>query len=148
MYAFVRRDIEDEHWQKRSVCARACMPIRGRPFSGSRRIRSNDDVARSVANALQVTLGVGDVGRAPGMTRKVAAYEDTVAHTTCRSSRSSCCRSATQLGHPALLWQPLSSEVRELSGFAQLVRSLGIRLLARMRRLRALSSGGEGLVCE
>ncbi len=33
-----------------------------------------DDIARSVAGALQVTLGVG-VGREPGMTRNIEAYE-------------------------------------------------------------------------
>jgi TolB-like protein len=33
-----------------------------------------DDIARSVADALQVTLGVG-VGREPGMTRNIEAYE-------------------------------------------------------------------------
>src|SRR5690606_29220725 len=35
-----------------------------------------DDIARSVADALQVRLGIGDVGRVPGMTRNVAAYEE------------------------------------------------------------------------
>ncbi len=35
-----------------------------------------DDIARSVANALQVRLGIGEFGRAPGMTRNVAAYEE------------------------------------------------------------------------
>lgn len=35
-----------------------------------------DDIARSVADALQVRLGVGDLGRVPGMTRNVAAYEE------------------------------------------------------------------------
>lgn len=41
-----------------------------------------DEIARSVAHALQVKLGVGDlfgvgnVGRAPGMTRNVAAYDE------------------------------------------------------------------------
>jgi TolB-like protein/DNA-binding winged helix-turn-helix (wHTH) protein len=41
-----------------------------------------DEIARSVADALQVRLGVGelfgigDVGRAPGMTRNVAAYDE------------------------------------------------------------------------
>ena len=35
-----------------------------------------DDIARSVANALQVKLGIGAVGRVPGMTRNVAAYEE------------------------------------------------------------------------
>jgi len=33
-------------------------------------------IARSVADALQVKLGIGDVGRVPGMTRNVAAYEE------------------------------------------------------------------------
>jgi TolB-like protein/tetratricopeptide (TPR) repeat protein len=33
-----------------------------------------DDIARSVAGALQVTLGVG-IGREPGMTRNIEAYE-------------------------------------------------------------------------
>lgn len=35
-----------------------------------------DDIAASVANALQVRLGIGDLGRVPGMTRHVAAYEE------------------------------------------------------------------------
>ena len=35
-----------------------------------------DDIARSVADALQVTLGIGAVGRAPGMTRDVSAYDE------------------------------------------------------------------------
>ena len=34
-----------------------------------------DEVAHSVANALQVTLRVGERGRLPGMTRNAAAYE-------------------------------------------------------------------------
>ena len=34
-----------------------------------------DDIAKSVAAALQITLGVGELGRAPGMTRNVAAYD-------------------------------------------------------------------------
>lgn len=34
-----------------------------------------DEIARSVANALQVKLGVGDLARVPGMTRNVAAYD-------------------------------------------------------------------------
>jgi TolB-like protein/DNA-binding winged helix-turn-helix (wHTH) protein len=35
-----------------------------------------DEIAKSVANALQVKLGVGDVGRVPGMTHNVAAYDE------------------------------------------------------------------------
>ena len=35
-----------------------------------------DEIAKAVANALQVKLGVGDVGRMPGMTRNVAAYDE------------------------------------------------------------------------
>jgi tetratricopeptide (TPR) repeat protein len=35
-----------------------------------------DDIARAVANALQIKLGVGEVGRMPGMTRNVAAYDE------------------------------------------------------------------------
>ncbi len=35
-----------------------------------------DDIARSVADALQVKLGIGAIGRVPGMTRNVAAYEE------------------------------------------------------------------------
>lgn len=35
-----------------------------------------DEIAKSVADALQVKLGVGDVGRMPGMTRDVAAYDE------------------------------------------------------------------------
>jgi TolB-like protein len=35
-----------------------------------------DEIAEAVANALQVKLGVGDVGRLPGMTDNVAAYEE------------------------------------------------------------------------
>ena len=38
-----------------------------------------DDIARSVANALQITLGVGELGRTPGMTHNVEAYEDFLA---------------------------------------------------------------------
>jgi TolB-like protein len=34
-----------------------------------------EDIARSVAEALQVALGVGDLGARPGMTRDVQAYE-------------------------------------------------------------------------
>ncbi|MBN1833062.1 MAG: tetratricopeptide repeat protein [Deltaproteobacteria bacterium] len=34
-----------------------------------------DDIAQSVADALQITLGVGELGRAPGMTRDIAAYD-------------------------------------------------------------------------
>ncbi len=35
-----------------------------------------DEIAVSVAQALQVKLGVGDIGRVPGMTRNVAAYDE------------------------------------------------------------------------
>ena len=35
-----------------------------------------DEIAKSVADALQVRLGVGDVGRMPGMTHNVAAYTE------------------------------------------------------------------------
>ena len=35
-----------------------------------------DDIARSVADALQIKLGLGDIGHAPGMTRDVAAYDE------------------------------------------------------------------------
>lgn len=35
-----------------------------------------DEIARSVARALQVRLGVGDIGHVPGMTRNVAAYDE------------------------------------------------------------------------
>ena len=35
-----------------------------------------DEIANSVASALQVKLGVGDVGRVPGMTHNVAAYDE------------------------------------------------------------------------
>jgi TolB-like protein/DNA-binding winged helix-turn-helix (wHTH) protein len=35
-----------------------------------------DEIAKAVASALQVKLGVGDVGRVPGMTRNVAAYDE------------------------------------------------------------------------
>ena len=35
-----------------------------------------DEIARSVARALQIKLGVGDIGREPGMTRNVAAYDE------------------------------------------------------------------------
>jgi TolB-like protein/DNA-binding winged helix-turn-helix (wHTH) protein/tetratricopeptide (TPR) repeat protein len=35
-----------------------------------------DEIARSVANALQVKLAVGDMARVPGMTRNVAAYDE------------------------------------------------------------------------
>jgi adenylate cyclase len=34
-----------------------------------------DDIAQSVADALQITLGVGELGRAPGMTSNIAAYD-------------------------------------------------------------------------
>ena len=34
-----------------------------------------DEIARSVARALQITLGVGALGHSPGMTRNVAAYD-------------------------------------------------------------------------
>lgn len=34
-----------------------------------------DNIAQSVADALQITLGVGELGRAPGMTRNIAAYD-------------------------------------------------------------------------
>jgi len=34
-----------------------------------------DDIARSVADALQITLGVGELGQAPGMTRNIEAYD-------------------------------------------------------------------------
>jgi TolB-like protein/DNA-binding winged helix-turn-helix (wHTH) protein/tetratricopeptide (TPR) repeat protein len=34
-----------------------------------------EDIARAVAESLEVTLGVGDLGRQPGMTRDVEAYE-------------------------------------------------------------------------
>jgi adenylate cyclase len=34
-----------------------------------------DDIAQSVADALQITLGVGERGRAPGMTSNIAAYD-------------------------------------------------------------------------
>jgi TolB-like protein/DNA-binding winged helix-turn-helix (wHTH) protein/Tfp pilus assembly protein PilF len=35
-----------------------------------------DEIAKAVASALQVKLGVGDLGSVPGMTRNVAAYDD------------------------------------------------------------------------
>jgi TolB-like protein/DNA-binding winged helix-turn-helix (wHTH) protein len=35
-----------------------------------------DEIAKSVAKALQIKLGVGDLGRVPGMTRNVAAYDE------------------------------------------------------------------------
>jgi TolB-like protein len=35
-----------------------------------------EDIARSVAEALQITLGVGDLGKVPGMTRNPDAYEE------------------------------------------------------------------------
>lgn len=35
-----------------------------------------DEIAKSVADALQVKLGVGDMGRLPGMTRNVTAYDE------------------------------------------------------------------------
>jgi len=35
-----------------------------------------DEIATSVANALQIKLGVGDLARVPGMTRNVAAYDE------------------------------------------------------------------------
>ena len=35
-----------------------------------------DEIAASVANALQIKLGVGDIGRTPGMTHNVAAYDE------------------------------------------------------------------------
>jgi TolB-like protein/DNA-binding winged helix-turn-helix (wHTH) protein len=35
-----------------------------------------DEIATSVAGALQVKLGIGDMGRIPGMTRNVAAYDE------------------------------------------------------------------------
>ncbi len=34
-----------------------------------------DDIAQSVADALQITLGVGELGRRPGMTGNTAAYD-------------------------------------------------------------------------
>ena len=34
-----------------------------------------DDIAKSVADALQITLGVGELGRTQGMTRNIAAYD-------------------------------------------------------------------------
>ena len=34
-----------------------------------------DDIAKSVANALQISLGVGELGREPGMTHNVTAYD-------------------------------------------------------------------------
>ena len=34
-----------------------------------------DDIAKSVADAMQITLGVGELGRAPGMTKNPAAYD-------------------------------------------------------------------------
>ena len=34
-----------------------------------------DDIAQSVANALQITLRVGELGRAPGMTSNITAYD-------------------------------------------------------------------------
>jgi TolB-like protein len=38
-----------------------------------------EDVARTVANTLQVALGVGELGHQPGMTHNVEAYEDWLA---------------------------------------------------------------------
>lgn len=35
-----------------------------------------DEIAAAVAAALQITLGVGEIGRRPGMTRNVEAYEE------------------------------------------------------------------------
>jgi TolB-like protein len=37
-----------------------------------------DDITKKVAEALQIALGVGDLGSRPGMTRNVAAYEEFV----------------------------------------------------------------------
>ncbi len=34
-----------------------------------------DDIAQSVADALQITLGVGELGRSPGMTSNIDAYD-------------------------------------------------------------------------
>jgi len=34
-----------------------------------------DDISQSVAHALQITLGVGELGRAPGMTSSIVAYD-------------------------------------------------------------------------
>jgi TolB-like protein/Tfp pilus assembly protein PilF len=34
-----------------------------------------EDIAKSVANSLEITLGVGELGRDPGMTRNVEAYD-------------------------------------------------------------------------
>jgi adenylate cyclase len=34
-----------------------------------------DDIAKSVADALQITLGVGELSRVPGMTRNIDAYD-------------------------------------------------------------------------
>jgi adenylate cyclase len=34
-----------------------------------------DDIAQSVADVLQITLGVGELGRAPGMTSNISAYD-------------------------------------------------------------------------
>ena len=42
-----------------------------------------DDISMAVADALQVTLGVGELAHQPGMTRNVAAYDEYLAaHTT------------------------------------------------------------------
>ena len=47
-----------------------------------------DEIAKSVAKALQVRLGVGDIGRVPGMTRNVAAYDEYLRSIVLNADRS------------------------------------------------------------
>jgi TolB-like protein/DNA-binding winged helix-turn-helix (wHTH) protein len=47
-----------------------------------------DEIASSVARALQIKLGVGDIGREPGMTRNVAAYDEYLRGRALNSERS------------------------------------------------------------
>jgi adenylate cyclase len=44
-----------------------------------------DDIAQSVADALEITLGIGELGRTPGMTSNIAAYDTFLAGRSLRS---------------------------------------------------------------
>ena len=77
-----------------------------------------DDIAQSVAEALQITLGVGELGREPGMTGNTAAYDAFLAgrSLTLQGGRENTSQAIEQLEHAVALdpdfaigWDDLAS---------------------------------------
>jgi adenylate cyclase len=64
-----------------------------------------DDIAQSVADALQITLKVGELGRAPGMTSNIAAYDAYLAGRSLwlRPGRKNISQAIEQLEHAVAL---------------------------------------------